>query len=97
MEGSIEECAFAIADPSDTTYIETRIDVILEESEDEQIRLTISDDGIGLPATLGDEHGSTLGLRLVRALAQQIGGDLVVTRPSKGTSFTLTFPLEGAR
>jgi PAS domain S-box-containing protein len=74
-----------------------RIDVILEESEDEQIRLTISDDGIGLPATLGDEHGSTLGLRLVRALAQQIGGDLVVTRPSKGTSFTLTFPLEGAR
>jgi len=59
--------------------------------------LTISDDGVGLPADLDVESADTLGLRLVRALAHQIDGNVAMQRRAPGAAFTFTFPRERGR
>lgn len=56
-------------------------------------RLTIRDDGIGLPAdvVLGESH--TLGFQLLPMLADQLQGRLEVhSQPRQGTHFVLSFP-----
>jgi two-component sensor histidine kinase len=62
----------------------------LRESEDRATSLTIGDDGIGLDPNLDWATARSLGLRLVRTLAQQLGATLEVGKGS-GTSFQLTF------
>jgi PAS domain S-box-containing protein len=57
-----------------------------------QVALTINDTGIGVPADLDVNHGGAFGLRLVRALTEQLQGTLVITRES-GTCITLRFPV----
>lgn len=57
-----------------------------------QVALTIHDTGIGVPADLDVNHGGSFGLRLVRALTEQLQGTLVITRES-GTCVTLRFPV----
>ena len=52
--------------------------------------LRISDDGLGLPENFSMEQPSSLGLRLVKMLTQQIQGELEWSR--NPTSFTLVFP-----
>jgi two-component sensor histidine kinase len=54
--------------------------------------LTVSDNGIGLPAGLDPAKAQSLGLQLVAVLTDQIGGILAVTS-SPGTRFDLHFPL----
>ena len=56
--------------------------------------ISVRDEGVGLPADFDLQTGR-LGLRLVRAFAQQLRGDLRVLRHDPGTEFTLTFPLRG--
>jgi PAS domain S-box-containing protein len=51
----------------------------------------ISDDGQGLPADFSMDQPASLGLRLVKMLAQQLHGELTWSR-SPATSFTLVFP-----
>ena len=42
---------------------------------------------------LDQEHGTDLGLSLVRAIARSHGGDVSVTsHPGKGSTFTVTLP-----
>jgi two-component sensor histidine kinase len=57
--------------------------------------LTVSDDGIGFdPAAAHDNRPGAYGLRLIRALAAQLGGNAeVVPRPGGGSIATLNFPL----
>ena len=57
-----------------------------------QVALTIYDTGIGVPADLDVNHGGSFGLRLVRALTEQLQGTLVITRESV-TCVTLRFPV----
>ncbi|HEY9655077.1 MAG TPA: GAF domain-containing protein, partial [Crinalium sp.] len=52
--------------------------------------LSISDDGIGMPANLDLEKTKSLGLRIASDLAQQLRGSLVLER-GNGTQFHLTF------
>jgi len=60
---------------------------------DDQLELTVSDNGVGMPADLDLEHPKTLGLRLVGMLTRQLGGTLHVDRaPGGGTVFKITFP-----
>ena len=53
--------------------------------------LTVADDGIGLPADVDALSGGSLGLRLVRNLAGQLGGTLSV-ETGAGARFIVRFP-----
>ena len=55
------------------------------------LRLSIHDDGVGIPEELSLETPPSLGLRIVRSLAAQLGGTAELVRGS-GTTFTLAFP-----
>jgi PAS domain S-box-containing protein len=69
-----------------------RVTLGLREEADGQCVLEVSDDGEG---TAGDiEQSSSLGLRLVRALARQLLGTLAwQPRAAMGTTVTVTFPV----
>jgi two-component sensor histidine kinase len=53
--------------------------------------LRVSDTGVGLPAGFDPDAGESLGLKLVRTLTSQIGGELEC-RNGKGATFQITFP-----
>jgi two-component sensor histidine kinase len=53
----------------------------------------VRDDGIGLPSERPAQSASSMGLRLVNALARQIGARASF-RSKSGTVFTLSIPLE---
>jgi len=55
------------------------------------VRLVVEDDGAGLPVGFDWKNSSSLGLRLVRTLAEQIGGR-VEQRGTRGTAFAILFP-----
>ncbi len=58
---------------------------------DSSYKLTLSDDGIGLPEGLDIEQAKTLGLKLVGTLTEQLGGQLSRSN-GRGTKFEITFP-----
>ncbi|HTU00733.1 MAG TPA: histidine kinase dimerization/phosphoacceptor domain -containing protein, partial [Candidatus Sulfotelmatobacter sp.] len=59
----------------------------------DRIQLRVWDNGRGLPVGMDIERSTSLGLRLVRILAQRLRADIKIEH-SKGTAFTLTFPLQ---
>jgi PAS domain S-box-containing protein len=54
------------------------------------IELTVSDNGVGIPADVDLQNPATLGLTVVRLLVGQLGGSLEVDR-SQGTRFRIDF------
>lgn len=54
-------------------------------------KLTLSDDGIGLPKDLDIERAKSLGLKLVRTLTEQLRGEFSCTN-GHGTKFEISFP-----
>jgi PAS domain S-box-containing protein len=56
----------------------------------DEIELTVSDDGVGIPEGLDYRKTDTLGLNLVRDLVGQLGGIMELNR-EKGTEFQITF------
>jgi PAS domain S-box-containing protein len=64
--------------------------ILLRETAPGQLRLTVQDDGCGMPK---DTSGATegFGLHLVRLLAGQIGGSLEISS-GPGTELSVTFP-----
>jgi two-component sensor histidine kinase/HAMP domain-containing protein len=67
------------------------IGVMLRRSEKGTVVLTISDDGVGMPPGVDFRSPSTLGLRIVNILVEQLKGTLD-QNPGPGTSLTITFP-----
>jgi two-component sensor histidine kinase len=63
----------------------------------EAVRISVRDEGVGLPLTFDAERGRGLGMRLVQALAQQSKGTLAISRLAKGTEFVLELPLSSPR
>ena len=59
--------------------------------------IRVLDDGVGMPSPIDVESAETLGLRLVRALAQQIDGSVAVEPRANGSAFLFTFPDERGR
>jgi two-component sensor histidine kinase len=53
--------------------------------------LTVRDQGRGLPAGVGERPGGGLGMKLVRALVTQVGGQLSTTGPP-GAAFEIRLP-----
>lgn len=64
---------------------------LCKQSEAE-ILLVLSDNGVGLPPDLDWTTSRSLGLRLVRALAQQLRANLEI-RSQGGTEVRMTFPV----
>jgi two-component sensor histidine kinase len=62
----------------------------LEMDGDRRVVLTVSDDGIGLPAGLDPQTAESLGLQIVQALVEQLAGTLEIDR-QRGTSFKIAF------
>ncbi len=74
---------------------EGEIKVVFRSTDSDELDLTVSDDGIGLPKDLDVRNTESLGLHLVSVLAEhQLGGKLDVRR-EKGTEFRLRFKLTG--
>lgn len=65
------------------------IDILLQK-DDEKIKITISDNGVGLPDSVNLENSTTLGLQLVSGLTEQVNGTIDILR-EEGTKFILTF------
>jgi PAS domain S-box-containing protein len=70
---------------------EGEVSVSLDTAADDRVRLTVSDDGQGLPPDFDWRQSGSLGLRLVQMLAGQIRARVVVDG-DHGAQFTLTFP-----
>lgn len=67
------------------------ITVHLDRATEDKFRMLVGDNGAGLPAELWEAESSpTLGLELIRTLADQIDGELN-RLPRKGTYFELIF------
>jgi two-component sensor histidine kinase len=60
---------------------------------DGQARISVSDDGAGLPPDFESGKQVGLGMRLVRALAKSAKGEVRVERRARGTEFVLDIPL----
>jgi len=74
---------------------EGKIDASLATSEGGRINLTVSDDGVGLPPGFDINESKTLGLRLVKILAEdQLQGTLEVTSDG-GATFKMEFDMDG--
>jgi len=67
-----------------------RIDIGLVAQKDKTITLRVADNGVGMPEEFDFHNSASLGLKLVEALAHQLGGELTCTRRA-GTVFTITF------
>ena len=75
---------------------EGNIGVRLTESESGRINLTVSDDGVGLPPGFNIDELNTLGLRLIKILAEdQLQGNIAVISDC-GTTFKVEFNIDGA-
>jgi PAS domain S-box-containing protein len=66
------------------------IDLRGEGSDPDLYRLTIKDDGIGLPKGFSIESQSTLGMFIIKLLAEQIYAKLIIEN-HQGTSFSIVF------
>lgn len=64
----------------------------IQTSSDGFGKLTVSDDGIGLPPNTDFEESPSMGLHLVRLLVEQLRGELEVD-VQKGTAITIKFPV----
>lgn len=69
------------------------IEVSLKSRENGSYRLTVSDDGVGLPEGLDLRGTKSLGMQLVSILSEQLNGELTV-RKDGGATFILDFHLE---
>src|SRR6266516_2139257 len=58
-----------------------------------RLRLTVSDDGVGLPQGYDVRNSESLGLQLVCTLSEQLNAELEIDG-RQGASFELTFPAE---
>jgi two-component sensor histidine kinase len=66
------------------------IRISLYGDPDGRVALVVRDNGVGLPPDTDLERSSSLGLRLVRMLAQQLGAEIRIDG-SKGTEFRVIF------
>ena len=68
-----------------------KVMIALASTGDGMVRLTVADDGIGIPESKNLDDTATLGLQLITMLVDQLGGTLSVHRKDP-TEFEIHFP-----
>lgn len=68
--------------------------VSLRRGED-QVVLTVADDGVGMPESVDPANSTEVGLTVVQAVVQQLNGELTVERAG-GTGVSIRFPVPEA-
>jgi two-component sensor histidine kinase len=67
-----------------------RVRVVFHELDDKEYVLEVSDDGVGLPPEMDITRTASLGMQLVYLIAEQLKGEMEVSREG-GTSFRILF------
>jgi two-component sensor histidine kinase len=70
------------------------IRVRLTRGEHATVGLTVRDDGAGFPAEFDPRVAAGLGMRIVRAFAQQLNAEIAVRRLDPGTEFVVSVPTD---
>ncbi len=68
-----------------------RIDIDLHPVSDDRVRMAVRDNGVGFPADVDFETSDSLGLTLVRMLADQVQGEVAMQEAERGAEFIMTF------
>jgi two-component sensor histidine kinase len=71
-----------------------KVCVHLSRMDETNARVSVSDDGVGLPADFTLEQPSGFGTRLIKILAEQMGAQILVERPQRGSAFVVTMSLD---
>ncbi|MDD1685964.1 PAS domain S-box protein [Methanoregula sp.] len=58
-----------------------------------RINIRIQDDGIGIPKNVDVDRATSLGLKLIRNLVQQLRGTLIMESTAPGTAVNIDFPI----
>ncbi len=72
---------------------EGTIGIDLSHLDATTVRLTVNDDGVGIPESRDLTDTTTLGLQLITMLTDQLGGTLSIRRADP-TQFDIRFPME---
>lgn len=67
------------------------ITISLQQAPENQLMLVVKDSGVGIPENLDWENANSLGLRIVKNLARQLKGSILLER-DRGTVFYIHFP-----
>jgi two-component sensor histidine kinase len=68
--------------------------VTLRLAGENDISISVRDEGAGLPEGYDPQTAKTLGTRIIRFLVQQLKGSLAAQRRDPGTEFIITLPLK---
>ena len=71
-----------------------RIHVSLSRPNENSILVLVRDNGVGLPLEFSLTKSKGLGMRVITALAKQLGGDVSQGTVPDGTEFALLVPSE---
>ena len=83
---------YAFPHPDSESRVIVSLETRKEDGKPAAGILTVSDNGVGLPEDRKSLVEKSLGLKLIPALIEQIGGTVTVVSPP-GTTFTIEFPL----
>lgn len=64
------------------------------EDKNDIIELSVKDDGIGLPADFDIDKESSLGMTIIKTLANQLNGNLEIDSTCAGSCFLLAFEID---
>lgn len=67
------------------------IRISLESISDQAMAFIVADDGAGMPEDFNLAASTSLGMRIVQALAQQLGGEISYGRAPRGSELRLNF------
>ena len=69
--------------------------VRVARTENDCVLLSVRDEGAGLPDGFDPQKAKSLGMRIISAFSQQLGGDVRIISMAPGTEFTVTIPISG--